>query len=184
MPERNWGLRRRRSCLVQAVRLGPGPENGRPRVRGSSEHGGATQLGLGGTPKPHSLKGDGQVPERGRPDPCGWESPGVCSLADPVSAHGPCQVRGWGSRHLFQARQTACASRVRRTSNRGGRPGRAGKGRKHVGPCQAITQPSANMESDRVVQRAERFSGAGRKGSHPPPLAQGHCGGPGRVLGV
>lgn len=101
------------------------------------------------------------------------ESPGVCSLADPVSAHGPCQVRGWGSRHLFQARQTACASRVTRTSNRGGPPGRAGKGRKHVGPCQAITQPSANMESDRVVQRAERFSGAGRKGSHPPPLAPG-----------
>lgn len=75
MPERNWGLRRRRSCLVQAVRLGPGPENGRPRVRGSSEHGGATQLGLGGTPKPHSLRGDGQVPERGRPDPCGWREP-------------------------------------------------------------------------------------------------------------
>lgn len=75
MPERNWGLRRRRSCLVQAVRLGPGPENGRPRVRGSSEHGGATQLGLGGTPKPHSLRGNGQVPERGRPDPCGWREP-------------------------------------------------------------------------------------------------------------
>lgn len=96
------------------------------------------------------------------------ESPGVCSLADPVSAHGPCQVRGWGSRHLFQARQTACASRVTRTSNRGGRPGRAGKGRKHVGPCQAITRPSANDGIGSCGPESRAVFRGGEKGQPPP----------------
>lgn len=96
------------------------------------------------------------------------ESPGVCSLADPVSAHGPCQVRGWGSRHLFQARQTACASRVTRTSNRGGPPGRAGKGRKHVGPCQAITRPSANDGIRSCGPESRAVFRGGEKGQPPP----------------
>lgn len=144
----------------------------------------ATQLGMGGNPKPHSLRGDGQAPERDqhrergtrqregicKTSPCGWRDPGCllpgCPRLCPSSvlgeAHGLCKQNGKNYKQ--------------------GKMDREGRGKGEstwasVKPSHDPVQTTLSESRSRAAKRAERFPGAGRKGSHPPSLAQEHCGG-------
>lgn len=105
------------------------------------------------------------------------ESPGVCSLADPVSAHGPCQVRGWGSRHLFQARQTACASRVRELQTE--EDDREGPGKEESTWAPVKRSHSPVQTWNRIVWSREQsgFQGRGERAATPHPWPWGTAGG-------